>query len=51
MPGGLAIVAILSTAVFTAFSGASGVTIIALGGLIYPALIRRSTRNDSPSAS
>ncbi|MFH1017163.1 MAG: TRAP transporter large permease subunit [Pseudomonadota bacterium] len=40
MPGGLAIVALLSTAVFTAFSGASGVTIIALGGLIYPALIK-----------
>jgi tripartite ATP-independent transporter DctM subunit len=40
MPGGLAVVALLSTAVFTAFTGASGVTIIALGGLIYPALIR-----------
>jgi len=40
MPGGLAIVALLSTAIFTAFSGASGVTIIALGGLIYPALIQ-----------
>jgi C4-dicarboxylate transporter DctM subunit len=39
MPGGLAIVALLATAIFTAFSGASGVTIIALGGLIYPALI------------
>jgi C4-dicarboxylate transporter DctM subunit len=41
MPGGLAIVALLSTAIFTAFSGASGVTIIALGGLIYPALIQQ----------
>jgi tripartite ATP-independent transporter DctM subunit len=40
MPGGLAVVALLSTAIFTAFSGASGVTIIALGGLIYPALIQ-----------
>ncbi len=40
MPGGLAIVALFSTAIFTAFSGASGVTIIALGGLIYPALIQ-----------
>lgn len=36
MPGGLAIVAIVSCAFFTAFTGASGVTIIALGGLIYP---------------
>jgi C4-dicarboxylate transporter, DctM subunit len=40
MPGGLAVVAIVSTAVFTAFSGASGVTIIALGGLIFPALLK-----------
>lgn len=41
MPGGLAIVALFSTAMFTAFSGASGVTIIALGGLIYPLLIKQ----------
>jgi tripartite ATP-independent transporter DctM subunit len=41
MPGGLAVVALFSTALFTAFSGASGVTIIALGGLIYPALIQQ----------
>ncbi len=40
MPGGLAVVALCTTAIFTAFSGASGVTIIALGGLIYPALIK-----------
>jgi len=38
MPGGLAIVAIVSCAFFTAFSGASGVTILALGGLLYPIL-------------
>ena len=36
MPGGLAIVSIASCAFFTAFTGASGVTIIALGGLLYP---------------
>ncbi|HLG20285.1 MAG TPA: TRAP transporter large permease subunit [Bdellovibrionota bacterium] len=42
MPGGLAIVALLSTAIFTAFSGASGVTIIALGGLIFPALLKEN---------
>jgi len=41
MPGGLAVVALFSTAIFTAFSGASGVTIIALGGLIYPALLQQ----------
>lgn len=38
MPGGLAIVCIGACALFTAFTGASGVTIIALGGLLYPAL-------------
>ena len=38
MPGGLAIVAIIACALFTAFTGASGITIVALGGLLYPAL-------------
>ena len=38
MPGGLAIVAIFACAMFTAFTGASGITIIALGALLYPAL-------------
>ncbi len=42
MPGGLAIVSIMSTAVFTAFTGASGVTIVALGGLLYPILVKES---------
>jgi C4-dicarboxylate transporter DctM subunit len=40
MRGGLAIVALVSCAIFTAFTGASGVTIIALGGLLYPILIQ-----------
>lgn len=40
LPGGMAIVALFTTAVFTAFTGASGVTIIALGGLLYPSLLR-----------
>lgn len=40
MPGGLSIVALLACAFFTALTGASGVTIVALGGLLYPALIR-----------
>lgn len=38
MPGGLAIVALAACALFTAFTGASGVTIIALGALLFPAL-------------
>ena len=38
MPGGLAIVAIIACALFTAFTGASGVTIVALGALLYPGL-------------
>lgn len=38
MPGGLAVVALLASALFTAFTGASGVTIVALGALLYPAL-------------
>ncbi len=40
MPGGLAIVTIMACAFFTAFTGASGVTIIALGGLLYPVLVQ-----------
>lgn len=38
LPGGLACVALLTCALFTAFTGASGVTIIAVGGLLLPAL-------------
>lgn len=38
MPGGLALVCIGACAFFTAFTGASGVTIIALGAILYPAL-------------
>ena len=39
MPGGLAIVALLTCSVLTAFTGASGVTIVAAGGLLMPALL------------
>ncbi|MBL7666149.1 MAG: TRAP transporter large permease subunit [Bacteriovoracaceae bacterium] len=39
LPGGSAVVGLLLCAFFTAFTGASGVTIIALGGLIFPILI------------
>ncbi len=38
MPGGLAMISLAACALFTAFTGASGVTIIALGALLYPAL-------------
>ena len=40
LPGGVAIVSLVICAFFTAFTGASGVTIIALGGLLYPMLIQ-----------
>ena len=40
LPGGVAIMALVSCAIFTAFTGASGVTIIALGGLLYPILLK-----------
>ncbi len=38
MPGGLAIVCIVASAFFTTLTGGSGVTIVAIGGLLYPAL-------------
>ena len=38
LSGGLAIVSLAACALFTAFTGASGVTIVALGALLYPAL-------------
>lgn len=40
IPGGLGIAALFAAAMFTAFTGASGVTIIALGGLLFPILIK-----------
>jgi tripartite ATP-independent transporter DctM subunit len=40
VPGGLAIVTIGTCALFTVFTGASGVTIIALGGVLMPALMK-----------
>lgn len=38
MPGGLAIVCIVASSFFTTLTGGSGVTIVAIGGLLYPAL-------------
>jgi tripartite ATP-independent transporter DctM subunit len=40
LPGGLAVVATLVCAFFSCFTGASGVTILAIGGLLLPVLMR-----------
>lgn len=40
MPGGLAIAAAVACAFFTSFTGGSGITILALGGLFLPALLK-----------
>ena len=39
-PGGLAVIALIACAVFTALTGATGLTIIALGGILLPAMTR-----------
>jgi len=39
MPGGLAIVVLAASAFFTTFTGASGITIVAIGALLFPALL------------
>lgn len=39
VPGGLGVVALVACAFFTAITGATGITIIALGGLLFPALL------------
>lgn len=41
LPGGLAIVCILASAFFTTLTGGSGVTIVAIGGLLYPMLVKQ----------
>jgi C4-dicarboxylate transporter DctM subunit len=40
MPGGLAVVTCLLLAFFTPFTGASGVTILSIGGLLLPMLLK-----------
>jgi tripartite ATP-independent transporter DctM subunit len=40
MPGGLSVIALSTCAVFTALTGATGLTIIALGGILLPAMLR-----------
>jgi tripartite ATP-independent transporter DctM subunit len=44
--GGLAVVALISCAFFTALTGASGITIVALGGLLLPALLEERYPED-----
>ncbi len=41
MPGGLAIVCLVASAFFTTLTGGSGVTIVAIGGLLLPALLEQ----------
>ncbi len=41
IPGGLAVVTVLTCALFTTLTGASGVTIVALGGLLFPILLEQ----------
>ena len=40
LPGGLSVIALVTCAVFTALTGATGLTIIALGGILLPAMSR-----------
>ena len=40
LPGGVAVIALVSCAIFTALTGATGLTIIALGGILLPAMTR-----------
>jgi C4-dicarboxylate transporter DctM subunit len=46
LPGGVAVAGLCACAMFTAFTGASGVTIIALGGLVFPLLRRQGYPED-----
>ncbi len=40
MPGGLAIVCLGASAFFTTFTGGSGITIVAVGGLLLPSMLK-----------
>ena len=44
IPGGTAVVCAVLCSFFTVFTGGSGVTILALGGVLYPALIKDGYR-------
>lgn len=49
LPGGIVMAAVLVSAFFTTFTGASGVTILALGGLLYVILKRSAGMSSSMS--
>jgi tripartite ATP-independent transporter DctM subunit len=40
LPGGLSIITLVTCSIFTALTGATGLTIIAMGGILYPALLQ-----------
>ncbi len=46
IPGGVPMAVLVACAFFTAFTGASGVTIIALGGLLYPLMLKERYSKD-----
>lgn len=46
LPGELVIISLFTCALFTAFTGATGITIVALGALLYPALKSAGYKKD-----
>src|SRR3954469_22054031 len=46
LPGGLAIVCLIASAFFCTLTGGSAVTIVAVGGLLYPALLKNGYPKD-----
>ncbi len=46
LPGGIVVIVVLVSAFFTTFTGASGVTILALGGLLHTILSQGNKGND-----
>ena len=46
IPGGTPMAVLVACAFFTAFTGASGITIIALGGLLYPLMLKEKYSKD-----
>lgn len=46
MPGGLAAVCLMASAFFTTFTGGSGITIVAVGALLLPALVSEKYPED-----
>ncbi|MCH7496559.1 MAG: TRAP transporter large permease subunit [Candidatus Marinimicrobia bacterium] len=46
IPGGTPVVAVLVCAFFTSFTGGSGVTILAMGGLLFPMLLKEAYSKD-----